>query len=265
MTVIVTEEGTGKMSVRLLFPHYVFQRNMLDPNLDESQGYDLEYNEMLVAEVDAMRKRDPKGRLVSNSPNPATMHRSGWQSNDGCESSPVFQKCMNRISKFFSDEVLPFHGIQNSNGLKMRPGNSWANINETMSWNRPHTHNGCWYSGVLYLKADGDEGNFSAIDTDSKVLSMFPHHQRVRTNWDVQPRTGDIHIFSSGLMHMVEPNMTDKERYSISFNMDLHDVVGPTGFFPDNGAGYFGQDFTVDEWNPDEFSFNLDERGNPIR
>ena len=63
VTVIVTEEGTEKMSVRLLFPTYFFSRNMLDPNLDENQGYDLEYNDMLVEEVKAMRKRDPMGRL----------------------------------------------------------------------------------------------------------------------------------------------------------------------------------------------------------
>ena len=259
VTVIVTEEGTGKMSVRLLFPHYVFQRNMLDPNLDESQGYDLEYNDMLVEEVKAMRKRDPMGRLVSNSPAPGTKHIAGWQSNDGCESSPIFQKCMNRISRFFKDEVLPFHGIHSSHGIKMKAGNSWANVNEKGSWNRPHMHNGCWYSGVLYLQADGDEGNFEAIDKDAKVVHNFPHHQRVRTSFALQPKTGDIHLFSSGLMHMVEPNYTDKERYSISFNMEMSDMlVG-------EGGGSFGHDFSADNYNTDEFSFELDEWGNPIR
>ena len=39
-----------------------------------------------------MRKRDPVGRFVSNSPNPEQKHISGWQSKDGCESSPIFQK-----------------------------------------------------------------------------------------------------------------------------------------------------------------------------
>jgi len=173
VTVIVTEGDTEKMAVRLLFPTYIFSRNMLDPNLCENQGYDLEYNQMLIDEIDAMRKRDPKGRSVSNAMAPAE-HVAGWQSNDGCESSPIFQKCMNRISRFFADEVLPFHGIHNSNGFRMRAGNSWANINEKGSWNRPHLHNGCWYSGVLYIKADGDEGNFEAIDTVPIPNSTLP-------------------------------------------------------------------------------------------
>lgn len=266
VTGIVTEEGTEKMSVRLLFPTYFFSRNMLDPNLDENQGYDLEYNNMLVEEVKAMRKRDPIGRFVSNAPSAEKQYISGWQSKDGCETSPIFQKCMNRISKFFQDEVLPFHGIHNSDGMKLKPSNSWANVNEKGSWNRPHLHNGCWYSGVLYLQADGDEGNFEAIDKDCKVVSNFPHHQRVRTNFTLQPKTGDIHLFPSGLMHMVEPNHTDKERYSISFNMEMFDIINGGGKAGDmEGSGNFGQDFSADDYDINEFVFDLDERGNPIR
>ena len=266
VTGIVTEEGTEKMSVRLLFPTYLFSRNMLDPNLDENQGYDLEYNNMLVEEVKAMRKRDPIGRFVSNAPSAEKQYISGWQSKDGCETSPIFQKCMNRISKFFQDEVLPFHGIHNSDGMKLKPSNSWANVNEKGSWNRPHLHNGCWYSGVLYLQADGDEGNFEAIDKDCKVVSNFPHHQRVRTNFTLQPKTGDIHLFPSGLMHMVEPNHTDKERYSISFNMEMFDIINGGGKAGDmEGSGNFGQDFSADDYDINEFVFDLDERGNPIR
>ena len=248
------------MAVRLLFPTYVFHRNFLDPNLDESQGYDLEYAEMLVNEVDEMRKRDPMGRNVSNSTSPTENYQAGWQSNDGCESNAIFQKCMNRISRFFQDEVLPFHGIHDSSGMRMKAGNSWANINEKGSFNRPHTHNGCWYSGVLYLKADGDEGCFVATDTDQKVLSMFPHHQRVKGDMTFQPKTGDIHLFPSGLLHMVEPNYTDKSRYSISFNMDMESVINNQ-----DGKGNFGQDFSDPNYDSEEFVFNLDERGNPIR
>jgi len=247
------------MSVRLLFPTFVFHRNFLDPNLDESQGYDLEYAEMLVNEVDEMRKRDPKGRDVSNRSNASVNWQTGWQSNDGCESNPIFTKCMNRITRFFQDEVLPFHGMHHSTGMNVRAGNSWANINEKGSFNAPHTHNGCWYSGVLYLKADGDEGDFVANETSQNYLGIFPHHQRVSGTYHAQPRTGDIHLFPSGLMHMVEPNYTDKARYSISFNMDMHDVLGS------QGTGNFNSDFSDPDYNGNEFVFNLDERGNPIR
>ena len=34
----------------------------------------------------------------------------------------------------------------------------------------PHLHNGCFYSGVFYIRADGDEGNIRYIDTHFKVV-----------------------------------------------------------------------------------------------
>ena len=247
------------MSVRLLFPTYMFHRNLLDENLNENQGYDSEYNQMLIDEIDAMRKRDPKGRQVSNAMAPAE-HLAGWQSKDGCERSPIFEKCMNRISRMFTEEVLPFHGIHKEDGVRMSAGNSWANINEKGSYNRPHTHPACWWSGVLYIKADGDEGNFVALDTMPKVLGNFPMHGRSRMDYMVAPRVGDLWIFPTGCSHMVEPNYTDKERYSISFNMEMFDLLGDK-----RGAGAFDMNFDDPWWNPDEFVFNLDEKGNPIR
>ena len=80
------------MAVRLLFPTLLFHRNLLQEDLDESRGLTQSYMTHLVEEMDSMRRRDPKGRQVSN-------QYIGWQSHDGCEKSPAFTKCMNRIVK----------------------------------------------------------------------------------------------------------------------------------------------------------------------
>jgi len=52
-------------------------------------------------------------------------------------------------------------------------------------------------------------------------------------------------------MHMVEPNPTDKERYSISFNINMDYV----------NEGNMGN---IENFNRDEFVFDLDGNGNPI-
>ena len=230
------------MAVRLLFPTFVFHRNLLDENLPIDRGISHEYLSMLKGEMDAMRRKDPVGRRLSNA-------YTGWQSHDGCESSPIFTKLINRIQQTFYDEVFPFHGMPT--GTSMRVGNCWANINDFLAWNKPHLHNGCWYSGVFYIHAEGDEGNFSAIDTHPKVVADFPSSPRTPTSWDFQPRSGELVLFPSGLMHMVEPNDTKKDRYSVSFNIEMQ--YGDSGHHGD-----------VPDYNPDEFVFDLDERGNPI-
>lgn len=231
------------MAVRLLFPTFVFHRDLLNPELPEEAGLTEEYVGMLKEEMDAMRKRDPVGRRLSNA-------YTGWQSNDGCESSPIFQKLINRIERTFYDEVFPFHGLPS--GTSMRVGNCWANINDFLAWNKPHLHNGCWYSGVFYIHAEGDEGNFCAIDTQPKVVADFPHSPRTPTSWEFQPLTGQLVLFPSGMMHMVEPNDTKKDRYSVSFNIEMK--YGPKGNVGD-----------IWDYDPNEFVFDLDERGNPAR
>ena len=54
------------------------------------RGFTKDYLVLLQTEIDNMRRKDPRGRRVSN-------QYTGWQSNDGCESSPIFQKLMNEI------------------------------------------------------------------------------------------------------------------------------------------------------------------------
>ena len=242
LSVLSTKEK--KMAVRLLFPTHVFHRNLLQEGLDDSRGVTEEYLGMLKDEMDAMRKRDPVGRQLSNA-------YTGWQSKDGCESSPIFQKLINRIEHLFYDEVFPFNGL-NPQIAHMRLGNCWANINDFLAWNKPHLHNGCWYSGVFYIHADGDEGCFTAVDTHSKVVADFPHSPRAATSWDFEPKSGELVLFPSGLMHMVEPNPTKKDRYSVSFNIEMHYDT------PTANAG------EIEDYNPNEFVFDLDERGNPI-
>ena len=233
------------MAVRLLFPYYVFHRNLLQEDLPDGVGVNQEYMELLVRTIYDMRKKDPKGRQISNA-------YTGWQSNDGCDSNPAFMKLCKQIEKLFDDEVKPFHGLYKpEHNMRVVVGNMWANINDHIAWNKPHMHNGCWYSGVFYIKADGDEGRFEAMDVMPKVVSDFPSSERTGSSWGLPPTRGELVVFPSALMHMVEPNLTKKDRYSVSFNVEVKNF----------GKEYHGK---VKNYNPDEFVFDVDTLGNPI-
>jgi len=200
------------MSVNILFPAFVFERNHLGEDEHLEPEMNVEYFSLLKNEIDAMRRADPTGRKVSNT--------GGWQSNDKVESNPIFVKAIRSIKRMIRTEMMPFLGRKEDTVL-VDFHNSWANINDMGAWNKPHLHNGCFYSGVMYIDADGTEGDFCAIDTNHKVVGSFPHTPRIVESWKVTPKTGDVYLFPSGLMHMVEPNYTNKERYSISFNFDV--------------------------------------------
>lgn len=225
--------------IRLLFPYVCIERNLL-----EEGAINEDYVKLLKDSVDGMRKKDPVGRNVSN-------QYTGWQSDDGCESHPAFGKILRVIKETFDTELLNWTG-HDRGSLQLTMGNSWANINDNTAWNAPHLHNGCWYSGVFYIHADGDEGQFMAIDTAPKVVSDFPHTPREQQSFRMQPTTGKLFLFPSALMHMVEPNLTNKDRYSISFNMNVSHL---------SKGGRFGN---PKGYHPDELTFTTDEDGKLI-
>ena len=156
--------------IRLLFPTYVLIKQYLSK--DQNSEITPKYMVALKNEIDAMRKRNPTGRNVSN--------RNGWQSIDGVDTNPVFIRAIRQIRREFRDELLPFLGIE-KNTATIEMHNSWANINYPGAWNAPHLHNGCFYSGVFFIHADGDEGDFRAIDTDHKIVSNFPRKCKIRS------------------------------------------------------------------------------------
>ena len=229
------------MAVNLLFPAFVFEREHLGRDIDKEPNMNEEYFAILKNEIDAMRKTDPKGRRVSNT--------GGWQSNDGVESNPIFIKAIRSIKRMIRQEMMPFLGAPERN-VRVDFHNAWANINDHLAWNRPHLHNGCFYSGVMYIDADGTEGNFTAIDTNHKVVGSFPPTHRIHESWQVVPKTGNLYLFPSGLMHMVEPNTTNKDRYSISFNVGVN--VENDELMPLEDIKY------------PELRFNIDEAGDLI-
>ena len=201
------------MSVRLMYPIYLFHKSYLHNEKDMNSQMTEEYFGLLKNEMDAIRNRD-RGRFLSN------QETTSWQSNDGLETNPIFIGAIRQIQREVRDEVMPYLGAK-PDSFDIEFHNSWANINGFGAWNSPHLHNGCFYSGVMYIKADGDEGDLQFIDKDPKVVSDMPAVPSLHDNVRITPRTGDLYMFPSGTMHMVAPNLTDKDRYSISFNLQV--------------------------------------------
>tara|TARA_Y100000593_G_scaffold12786_1_gene23697 strand:+ start:33770 stop:34444 length:675 start_codon:yes stop_codon:yes gene_type:complete len=206
------------MSVRLLFPTLLFEYNLLEEGIVTET-----YLQELKADMDGMRRKDPVGRQISNA-------YTGWQSNDGVEKRPAWTKMMRVLKDKFNNDVLGFHAIDRSK-IQIDIGNVWANINDKGAWNKPHLHNGCWWSGALYIKADGDEGNLVAINTNHNVMTDFPPTPRHVESHAVAPITGTLLLFPSGMMHMVEPNQTNKDRYSVAFNTEIKYLGGDRDAF----------------------------------
>ena len=112
-----------------------------------------------------------------------------------------------------------------SEDCKLHHGNYWVNINYQHSYNNVHTHPGCWYSGVFYLKVPEEtrgSGVLQFLSGQSRHMSDFTHcSRRDADNFVVDPVEGDLFLFPSAMLHYVEPNEVDFDRISIAFNHEF--------------------------------------------
>lgn len=112
--------------------------------------------------------------------------------------------------------------------------NSWVNIHKRGHSAGPHVHNNSLISGVLYLKVPENSGD---IVFHRNALSLLPFPPALDLDvdgfniyncksWGHRPKTNEICLFPSVVMHSVDPNQSDEERCCLAFNVFVRGSFG---------------------------------------
>ncbi|AFY32945.1 TIGR02466 family protein [Calothrix sp. PCC 7507] len=172
-------------------------------------------NAKLLHLIQVERSQDEQGVNMSNI--------LGWHSVDNLHRRDDFQDLM----KIIMDNVLEV-----ANFLKwdldkvfLNINNCWAIVNGKFASNSVHDHPNSLLSGVYYVKSPQDCGGLFFRDPRVGAHRLLPPYLEF-TSWTVPSVTyksveGTMIIFPSWLMHGVEPNLSDEERVSISFNIGV--------------------------------------------
>ena len=103
---------------------------------------------------------------------------------------------------------------------------AWLNINGFGAWNALHNHldTDALLSGVFYVKAPKNSGNLYLYDP--RVLSTTGtyyqyYYPKDGGYMEIDPEPNMLLFFPPSLFHMVGPNLSQEQRYSIAFNIML--------------------------------------------
>ena len=166
-----------------------------------------------------LKKIDP-GRQISN--------RGGWQSNGLTDTSEI-DELTRQVAKL---------GYEYGKGIGLNCSSihfgGWVNINEYLSYNKSHTHNGALFSCVYYAQVPENSGDI--VFTNPLAEKFYNdtywdnfidiHNEYTSTEYSFTPKEKMLLIIPGWLEHYVEKNMNEnEERISIAFNGEFNNVV----------------------------------------
>ncbi len=140
----------------------------------------------------------------------------GWQSNSIKEGD---NKAFDELVKVINTEMINCSVQSELPELEIQ--NIWININKPGAYNHLHNHAGAILSGVYYVKSTPEQGNLFFERSDNAEYFLPPMEQPnyfTSTATTYKAMTDAIYIFPGWMKHSVQPNVTNEDRISISFN-----------------------------------------------
>ena len=144
---------------------------------------------------------------------------NGWHSKTEMHLKSEYQQLVQELYKM-QEEIYQEEWLDRQPKL----GNMWANINYSGGYNRPHVHPNCLFSGVYYIKTPPNCGRLVCQDPRPGIQTCMPNRKKGQPPkhlWrevNLQPQENRAIMFNSWLWHTVEPNKSNEDRISVSFN-----------------------------------------------
>ena len=104
--------------------------------------------------------------------------------------------------------------------IKYKIFSSWLTKAEPTTFSESHKHSNSWLSGIYYPK--GDPGFSVRFFYDNTHLFYTPptEYNIYNSNaWNIFPDDNHLILFFSQLRHKIMPNQSNKNRFSLSFNI----------------------------------------------
>jgi uncharacterized protein (TIGR02466 family) len=124
---------------------------------------------------------------------------------------------------FHVNEFAKQYGVHNK---KLVLIDSWLNVSETNNYQEYHIHNKSHFSLCYYVNTPDNCGEivFRSHEADKDMFPLptgddltLPSYK----TFSLKPEAGKLVLFRSNLSHMVEPNLSQESRVSISMNFVL--------------------------------------------
>jgi len=128
-------------------------------------------------------------------------------------------KCKKMLEFIDKSITLYLNDIRAAEPRNYKILESWLTRTKKGKYAHLHDHNLCDISGVYYYKTNGKDGNIMFPNYLRQFGSNYVIGQVANSISSFRLEQGVIGLWPSMLMHNTEPNPTDNDRVSVSFNI----------------------------------------------
>ncbi len=147
-----------------------------------------------------------------------------------CDRNILSNPELSDVKEFIDDAIVEYFTTvqQPKDGISLYMTQSWANYTGKNQYHHKHAHPNSIVSGVFYPQAD------RSVD---RIYFYKEKYERIKVNpekwnswnsdsWWYEVGGGDLILFPSDLIHMVDIKHDDNLRVSIAFNTFINGVIG---------------------------------------
>ena len=191
--------------------HLFFSTPIWTSKIDNYEKVNLE----MIDYITDLQTNNPEGIIKSNF--------KGWHSKDFDMKEEQPKKFIEAIKKNINTALTDMNWDLERQAVKIK--SLWAIINEKDAWNQKHHHSNSDLSAAYYVAAHENCGDIVFYDprpapVHNHPISKSPNNINATVN-SIKPEPGMLVLFPSYLEHSVNPNLSDKKRIVISFNLSL--------------------------------------------
>lgn len=97
----------------------------------------------------------------------------------------------------------------------------WANVNEIGSRNTLHSHKPAQFSAVYYIQ--GTDTGILRFLNPANLVGDCNHTSPFTRDFLFKPKDGDLILWPSWMPHEVEPNLSNRQRINLAFDLRLEE------------------------------------------
>ena len=134
------------------------------------------------------------------------------------------KKNLEEITQDYFDKVL------SAKNVKPYITQSWLNYTTKDQYHHKHAHPNSLVSGVFYINVDKKHDKIIFLKDKYELISAAVNKYNIfnSASWWFPVETGQLFLFPSSLIHMVETKKGNNTRTSLAFNVFVKGMLGST-------------------------------------